>query len=287
MPNINRVWLGMLTRNLNDAETDSPIVLTVNLDGTDVFNTTYVDSVQRDQERGQANLYSRNTTQFNSDSITNSSIRIGIRGDDAWRPQHLVVFGEQLTGRRRGVVPMGIETDLQSQLSTDRSEGPLTIPIRHVQLGASNMQIRRLLLLMTTADRTDAETDSPIQLQIAAGGSILVTQQIPDTPQDEQERGQANLYFINAPVPFTRDSVASNGSITLSILGDDAWVPASIFLFGLDTATGRPAHMVPLVAISNWQLGTLSSDSDEGSQSVQLPLATLPVGVPLPARKIA
>lgn len=284
MPNISRVWFAMRTRNANYAGTDSPIVLTVNVNGIDVVNQTFVDSVQSDQEEGQANLYWRNTMLFDAAALTNSSVRVGIRGDDAWRPEHIFLFGEPVRTRGSSVVPLAIETDLNSQLSTDRMEGPLTIPVKLVGLGNATMRINRLLLLMTTADRRDAGTDSPLDLQVSAGGGIVVNHQIPDTPQNDQERGEANLYFIPVPNPFTKSSVST---ITLAIQGTDAWLPESLFLFGLDIANGRPTQMAPLVSMTSWQLGWLSSDSEEGSQSVTLPQAGAPVLAAAAMRKTA
>ena len=93
---------------------------------------------------------------------------------------------------------------------------------------------------------------------------------IPDTPQQDQERGQANLYFVPVSSPFTKGSL-NRDAISLRIGGDDAWLPVSFFLFGLDDATGRPEALVPLVHIRNWTLGWLSTDAGEGVPSVTLP----------------
>ena len=116
------------------------------------------------------------------------------------------------------------------------------------------------------------ETNSPIELQITAGGNLVLSQKIPDTTQDDEEQYTANWYFFNT-APFTRGDVLSNGEIRLkNILGTDAWVPKTLFVFGLDTPEGRPNEVVPLVAIPNWALGTLSSDEDEGKPSIPLPV---------------
>ena len=50
------------------------------------------------------------------------------------------------------------------------------MPIRLVGSGSSATVIRRVLLLVHTAWEysTDTETDSPIQLQITAGGNLVL-----------------------------------------------------------------------------------------------------------------
>jgi hypothetical protein len=59
----------------------------------------------------------------------------------------------------------------------------------------------------------------------------------------------------------------------LRILGTDAIRPTQVFLFGLDTPTGRPNQVVELVSLMSWETDWLSTDSSEGVPSVDLPLA--------------
>jgi hypothetical protein len=266
MSHLRRLWAGMLTRNVEDAGTDSRIALTV--EGTQL---TFPDTAQEDQERGRANLYEVGVQNHNiiPENLSNSSIRAVILGSDAWRPEHFVVWGERFTGG--AIVPLAIETGISAQLSTDSSEGNAALPLRLVGTGSRSMNINRVLLMMTTANSDDAGTNDKINLTITTTGEEVVDFDIPDTPQDDQERGQANLYFVPVNSPFTRNSLGSN-SIRLSTSGTDAWRPASLFLFGLDDAAGRPEALVPLVNLRSWPLGQLSTDSSEGSGSVTLPL---------------
>ena len=81
-----------------------------------------------------------------------------------------------------------------------------------------------------------------------------------------------NWYTLDVE-PFNKRDAISNGGITLSITGDDAWLPRRLFLLGLDTAEGRPSEIVPLVSVREWNLGWLSKDADEGNESVSLPLS--------------
>ena len=202
-------------------------------------------------------------------------MRIGNRGDDAWAPEHILLFAHE---NRQGTVPIAMETDLTQWLSSDANEGALTQPLRLVGLGDSSTLIHRLLLLVRTADRDDAGTDSPVRLQIIGSNgqlriSELITNTQTDTPQDDLERGVSNWYYLPVQTPFTEreiDSAGSVGRIELEILGRDAWLPESLYLFGLDTLSGRPTKLVPLVSRPNWQLGHLSQDETEGSPKLFL-----------------
>ncbi len=51
-------------------------------------------------------------------------------------------------------------------------------------------------MLMTRSNEDDAGTDSGIRLQITVNGGEVVDFLVPDTPQRDQERGQANWYFV-------------------------------------------------------------------------------------------
>jgi hypothetical protein len=263
---IDHLWFAALTRNIGDAGTDNLLNLTINIDGVDVVDSNVAWML----DQGEAYfLGNARFAPFDTAALTNSSIRLGIRGDDAWAPQHVFLFGHA----PRTLLPLAIETDLDATLSADTDEGHLSMPLRLVTAGNSTTAIRRVLLLVDTSSENDADTDSQIQLQITAAGAIALQQIVPDTAQSDQERWRANWYFLDAAVPFTRGDVLSNGGITLSILGTDAWLPESVLVFGLDTAAGRPTTIVPLVSVLAWDLGWLSTDDTEGKASIPLPVS--------------
>ena len=139
--------------------------------------------------------------------------------------------------------------------------------LRLVGQGDGAMLIRRVLLVVYTSHQDNADTESDVQLQIAAGGTIVLSHKI----THDFGRGKAYWHFLDV-TPFTRDDIEPDG-IDLSILGTDAWLPGAIFVFGVDTETGRPNEMVTLVAIRSWDLGWLSTDLGEGKPSVPLPLS--------------
>jgi hypothetical protein len=261
MPEIPFLRLAALTRDVEDAGSPDQLNLTINIDGIDVAVAEFI------ADRPAAQGYLRRAeavVSFNSEALTNSSVRLGMRGDDAWAPRHVLLFGQT---SRDSVVPLAMETDLSGWLSADASEGALTIPLRLVALGGSDMLIQRLLLLVNTADKRDAGTDSLVQLQLKADANLLFSEVITDTAQDDMERALSNWYEFGVSSPFTRAGI---DGITLTMLGDDAWLPASLFLFGLNTASGRPTHLVPLASVPVWNKGWLSSDESEGTKVVRL-----------------
>jgi hypothetical protein len=272
----DNLFLAVLTKDEDDAGTSSTFNITVNVDGEDIFDRDY----ESDLDDGEAGLLGGGPlpTPLDSNGLTNSSIRVGIRDDDAYGPQHLLLFGQvQPDFVPDRTVALAMETDLTHWLSTDSSEGHLTMPVRLVGAGSSTSLIRRVLLLVDTIweSFTDTETDSPIQLEIIAGGNLVLKQEIDDTPQPDLEAATTNWYVMDAAVPFTRGDVLTNGGIRLSILGDDAWKPMRLFVFGLDTATGRPNEVVNLVSVPLWTQGWLSTDPQEGASSIDLPVVSV------------
>jgi hypothetical protein len=88
----DNLYLAVLTKNEDNAGTSSAFNLTVNVDGDDILDSDYGS----DLDDGEAGLLAGSTlpTPFDSSGLTNTSIRLGIRDDDAWAPQHLLLFGQ-------------------------------------------------------------------------------------------------------------------------------------------------------------------------------------------------
>lgn len=279
---VDNLWLAALTKDEDDAGSNNRFNLTINIDGIDVVARDFAigwrltrsgnNQVLRTGLRdGQAGIENSNPleTPFEAAQLTQSSVRLGIRGDDAWAPEHVLLIGRTQPAFEPGrIVALAMETELDSLLSSDNDEGHLTMPLRLVSPGNSATVIQRVLLLIYTDIGNDVETENSIQLQIGAGGGIVVHQTI----TDNLNVLTARWYFLDVETPFTQADMVANGSIRLIILGTDAWLPKTVFVFGLDTASGRPNEVVTLASVPEWGLGWLSADLHEGSPSVLLPL---------------
>src|SRR5262245_58541944 len=277
MAAIDDIWLAALTKDEDDAGSKNRFNLTINIDGGDVFGhdfllgwnlTAQAGTGLRD---GQAGLEeAQPPAPFDSDKLTNSSVRVGLRGDDAWAPKHVMVIGRAQPDFTPGrFVALAMETDIERWLSADSGEGRLTMPVRRVAVGTSSTIIRRVLLLVYTDRASDVDTESDVKLQIAASGQLMLDQKI----THDFDRVRAYWHFLEVERPFTRADVLSKGAIHLKILGTDAWLPMTVFVFGLDTEEGRPNEVVTLSAIPKWELGWLSTDTSEGADSVPLPIS--------------
>ena len=290
MSEIGQLFVAMTTRDSDDSGTDSSITLIGNVNGLDRLQYTFPDSSQDDQDRGRANLYNVGISiDLDSKDLPSSYFRVGTRGEDAWRPENCFIWGTK--NDFSGIVPIGMRLDLTTQsvvrlvkgvaqsnaeitqvvLSTDNNEGDLCFPLLPLSPGDQGMLIRRLLVLLTTADQDDAGTDNGITINILNTIYQLDDIQQPHSP----ESGQANWYLIPVTKPFVKNMMDIQKGIAMSISDDDAWLPQSVFIFGLDTDAGMPAQIVTLVHIPNWTMGALSTDSSEGSDTVILPI-TLP-----------
>jgi hypothetical protein len=276
MSTIDVLWLAYLNRDVDDSGTDDSVNLTINVDGEDVLDRSF-GSNSGDSE-AYLNTLPQLDPPFDSATLTDSSVRIGVRGDDAWGPSDILVFGHSLSATDVAV-PLASETELIDSMSTDPSEGPLTIPLRRVDPGNADTVIQRVLMLVHTQwsggglwPGGSTGTDSAIQLEVFAGENLVLREEIHDTSQSDLERGTSNWYVMDSLVPFTRGEVQAGGRIVLSILGDDAWKPQMLFLFGLDTASGRPNQVVSLVSLPFWGPRGMSTDASEGDASVVLQL---------------
>lgn len=277
MAAIDDVWLAALTKDEDDAGSDNRFNLIANVDGKDVFRHDFLlgwtlpgqgPAGLRD---GHAGLEQATPpAPFDSDKLTNSSVRLGLRGDDAWGPKHVLVIGRGQPDFTPGrFIALAMETEIARWLSADSDEGRLTMPVRRVGAGTSSTVIRRVLLLVYTDRPSDVDTESDIKLQIAASGRLMLDQKI----THDFKRVRAYWHYLPVERPFTRADILSKGAIHLSILGTDAWLPMTVFVFGLDTEEGRPNEVVTLSAIPKWDLGWLSTDTSEGLASVPLPIS--------------
>ncbi len=279
MVNITKVWLATLNRDQKDSGIDDNFLnLTVNIDGEDRYENNYRVSSKRGCG-ALAEGFAEPVIEllFDSDSLTNSSIRLGMRGDDAWGPEHILVLGTTAPSEGPSeILPLAIEVDEQITVSTDPTDASpthLSLPVRIIRAGNPLTVINRVLLLLQTNSSNDSGTDDSIEFEITVGGVSVARWESSNTPQDDFETGATNWYFVDVNTPFNKDQIRSNGKITMTIKGTDAWNPKRIFVYGFDTAQGRPTQIVDLVSFPNWDRGMFSKDPSEGEESKDLPLS--------------
>ena len=104
-------------------------------------------------------------------------------------------------------------------------------------------------------------------MNITAGGTSVLSQGIGDTSQDDRFEKSDNWYTLDVEVPFVKKDLTADGGITLGTGGERAWLPRHLYMFGLDMAEGHPTEIVPLVSVTNWNMGWLSEDTREGQPS--------------------
>jgi hypothetical protein len=296
-PFLRRLWVAMLTRDEEDSGTDSQIALTVKEDGADRLYHLFPDTSQNDQERGQPNLYEVPEELVLSAKISPENFVVAgldIRGDDAWQPEVVIVWGERLGDG--AIIPLAVNLEPEFTpenqkvtLSTDPDEGLTGIPLQRVTLGTAQTQIKSVLLVINTSSEEDSGTDDLLEFRVSTISLGIYTTRVPyplyDSPQEDLETGLPNLYEVFQQVPspppyaFYRAQLLPN-SISLAIEGDDQWIPSSLFMFGLDSHSllSRPGpvrQVVPLVHLPLWNLGELSTDPNEGRSEVVLPLVPL------------
>jgi hypothetical protein len=292
---LSRLWVAMRTQDKTDAGTDDPVVLIINENGVDKLHHTFPDTPQ-DQAKGQANLYDIDLKgrDIRSGNLSNSSIRMAIRGSDFWHPQHVLVWAQEADGGQ--VIPLAAEWDIKKGISTDASEGNLSFPLRRIGFPTSspvtgvpdtNARIRQILVVLTTADVSEAGTDNEIDLEITFGGGTKWNQLA--VPEKSLKQGKAFFLLpttVQFPPPGAVPRRNNLDSVVLRISNDDSWLPSSFFLFGFQHTFAEPLpgvspgpppdSIMPLIHIPNWKFGPLSTDRNEGKESVPLPLLPPP-----------
>ncbi len=274
------LYLAVLTKRERDAETTDDLNVSINIDGRDVVSTNAFLNGLRDDMiyRGNAAIITVPSTteepiSFESNLLTNSSVRVGITGHDMWVPEHILLLGRSAVNGN--YIPLAGEWNINTRLSADRSDshGPiprLTMPLRLVNL--FNRTFNGVLFLVKTSHVDDAGSTNPIRLEITTRNQATVlNQEIGDTLQDDRFEKSDNWYTLDAERSFDMEALAG-GRITLSIRGRDAWRPRHVFLYALDTTEGRPSGMFTLLSMSDWNFGNLSEDTSEGQPSVSFPM---------------
>jgi hypothetical protein len=271
------LYTALVTRSNADSGTGNDLALVINQNGVDHLHSTLPpngETPQEDLKTGQANLYRLNVLAngITPEQLTNQSIRMIIKGDDEWRPEHMFVWGER--AESPSIVPLAAAVDITTRLSTDdEGHGAVSsLPLSLVKVGGVDTPINRLLVAMETANVENAGTENRIELTMANHqGLHVVAHRFNDTSQLDQDRGEANVHVIPALSTFRKVDI-DPASVRLRIKGGDAWRPAKFFVFGIDTREGRPQVMVPLVHRDPWGSQVLSTDLGEGHAFVTLPL---------------
>jgi hypothetical protein len=166
---LTRLWAGMRTWAKGDSGTNEKIVLIINDNGRDDLlhhNLPPRRSPQSDLKRGRSNLYEvpvpASPVNIFHQSLQPSSIRVGIRGGDTWRPEDFFVFRED-NGRP---VPLALARTITKTLSTAHAKTPISIPIPPVLVGHSTTDIVGLIVLMLTGAGPKDGTTGSVELRI-------------------------------------------------------------------------------------------------------------------------
>jgi hypothetical protein len=273
MPQLARLWVAWLTRRDDDSGTPDRARLSIKVGGEQLLNQFLISNFQT----AEAEIFniSIEGKRIDPDTLTAQSVRLQAVGDNAWKPEHVFVWGEEAPPPFKdvGIFPLAIEMKIREKLSKDTSEGVSSIPLRLVAKGNRDLRINRLLILLTTDTKQDrADTNNSLEIQIVSNDRLVALCEIRNTSQEDLENGSSNFYTMPVILPFTKSSL-TNESITLRIKGGmDNWLPQSFCLFGLDDATGRPESIVPLVHFREWPFGFMAPDPTNGIASVTLPL---------------
>jgi hypothetical protein len=145
--------------------------------------------------------------------------------------------------------------------------------------------LRFLWVIHTTSTQANADTENKFRLNLLASPfpfpqGTTVRLPFPDLPSpDERERGVTEEYRfdLSGVEPRINMTFLDAEEISITILGDDAWLPASIWVIGEDVNSTRRL----LAGVPNWPTsvsrGWFSTDTSEGRATRSLLIQPEPV----------
>jgi hypothetical protein len=130
---------------------------------------------------------------------------------------------------------------------------------------------RRLWVILTTANVTDADTDDKFDLVIdgvSPNPNFAWRFHFPDLPNpDERERARTDEYRFTVESINTQLEFIQGRDIVIQTLGRDAWLPSSIWVIGEDVQGARRL----IAGFPSWPSNRWwSNDSSEGEASRRL-----------------
>jgi hypothetical protein len=302
MPILAELFMAARTRNIEDADTDTPPVL-VAMRGTQIAFSRPLFGGGDLTARGAGAVWRFDVRELNLDSA-DLNFQLVAGGDDAWALEHVIVWG--VSGRLgdERVIPLAAFLDLSNPLtpanggvwiSSDTSEGEKVFFIPSVGRGRDVTRARRLIVITATdaypamfpaalgpgGDFEDTGTDGPVTLQGGGPGRLFLNYTLPSTPQDDLGHGGGAFHIVHLAAPFSRADV-EGGGFTLTIGSDDWWMPDFFAVFGVDTVNFGPNVLIPFVSASAFELRQMSSDPSEGFHSMLLPTAKVVPQLTLP-----
>jgi hypothetical protein len=299
---LTEIYVATRTRNVADADTDDPPKLIVNRGATTLFSDELLGG------NGQFNRAAGGVTRFDVSraNIDSANLRFELQptGNDAWSPEHVIIWGISKRNGEERVIPLAAFLDLATPvtpadggrwLSLDTSEGDQALAIPSVGRGSNSTRARRVIVVVATAiyggmfsgtqgpggSVADAGSDGPVTLQGGGGGRLFLSYTLPATPQGDLGEGAGAFYIVDLAARFGRADL-EGGAFTLTIGSEDWWVPEYFAVFGVDSEIGGPKVLIPFVAAGAPLLKKMSTDPSEGVHSFVLPTAKVLPSVNLP-----
>ena len=263
---LKKIYCAFTTREIRHAGTNSKPVLILGSNDRDIIHETF--DLDEPIEAGASNLISFDVQQRNVRSYFRY-MRMALRGADAWRPETIFIFGEEPGHRTTSFRPIAIKNFNWEQISTDESEGPISIPLGRANLGGYYTRMNRMMIIIKNSTQRNAGTKSPVLLVVEGDEGELLRYEIP-----EGKLAEAGGAFVTVQRMERVDSSNDIRSIKLYIGGPDQWEPESMWVLGLDDRPDSYEQVVPFVCIPDWSatgIGKLvEAEGKEGQDSATL-----------------
>ncbi|MDX2285144.1 MAG: hypothetical protein NW241_13350 [Bacteroidia bacterium] len=265
---LTRLHLAIKTRNIRHAGTASHPVLILGEGSNDRLHHTF--ETAEGLQAGQTFYQTLDVSGMDLSPYV-QYIRLGIRGGDAWWPEFMFLWGDMHPGPEPvpgiQVYPMALRTKNPNVLSTDESEGRISLPLSQAMLGNVYNLFTRFLIMIRTGDVWYAGAQDPITLSVHTAQGVMLEVALSGA---QLGAGQVYLDAPYAPAPFNVNSIRS---IELRASGADSWLPEQVFILAIAEEHEDHKQLYPMVYLQDWQaagLPAMSTDPEKGAERVVL-----------------
>lgn len=239
---VKNIRISHQTSIRKSAGTDDPfhLMLFYNETGGDI-DVAFKDFLYDEREPGRYDQYGFNVEQYEL-NINRLRIALKNRGANGWLPAWIKINVETMDGRKH----LFSDINRWPDYKWFDGEGTIAHEIPRKRAIPSHLKVVELTLTHTTSKEEYADTDSGFKLYVSDQLTPQTSILLKNLPYDERERGMTDQYLLN--VSEYGDFNLNTLKLGLGILGEDAWLPKSLFV----TARTQDGQVHDVVSVPNW-----------------------------------
>ncbi len=192
-----------------------------------------------------------NGSRFDENRYFRSAMRCIVESSEGWNPYHLLIWGKNARGVFRVLCYEAGRTIHRMDSFSDGYK----FPIRWINdcTDDPSIKIRRLLLICETAETCFESKRTSLQLSLQTKNQTIRHNLLVIEGSTRANKIHFSCTQLSEPLLPSRVE-----KVTLRIFKNNRWKPRRMYLFGLDTVSGRPNGISTLLACDHWSGGSVS-----------------------------